>query len=236
MKKICLFFAALFLTFFCWGVEIQLDSRQSFPLPASVNPYTLGGNKKHSTLNTLPEFYPVGWSKDNKFAWCQSYWLDGAVINQFDFYIQDLVEDSIVFEMHQSSEEDIVSIWNQLCNKYSDELEKHGIVVSKNKFLKFPVKVKGKKVLVRKIVDELGQDLETGFNRISYKIVAEKEDRVKIINSAKNVLQQDVFVTGCFYSPFENRVAVVLANEVPGFEGTDIKYSISGCQLIIGFE
>ena len=66
--------------------------------------------------------------------------------------------------------------------------------------------------------------------------MAEKEDRVKIINSAKDVLQQDVFVTGCFYSPFENRVAVVLANEVPGFEGTDIKYSISGCQLIIGFE
>lgn len=39
-----------------------------------------------------------------------------------------------------------------------------------------------------------------------------------------------------FTAPFENRVAVVLANEVPGFEGTDIKYSISGCQLIIGFE
>jgi hypothetical protein len=44
-----------------------------------------------------------------------------------------------------------------------------------------------------------------------------------------------VYACGYFASPYESRVAIVSAEERLAFEGTEIFYSLSGCNLKVGF-
>ncbi len=62
------------------------------------------------------------------------------------------------------------------------------------------------------------------------------DKKVKTAKKSSDVKALAVYASGYFASPYEDRVAIVTAEERFVFEGTELFYSISGCSLKVGFK
>jgi hypothetical protein len=70
----------------------------------------------------------------------------------------------------------------------------------------------------------------------SYQVVATSRKRGrKILSSGSDVMALRMWISGCFLSPFEDRILVVISLEQFVFEGSEVFYRFAGCNLKTGF-
>ena len=203
------------------------------------------------------EFYPIGWSKDGKFAYYAEPADEACGCYFGQLFILDLKSDKILWsydyngldyqgEETKNTPKSINDLWRKNRKLFSEKLREHNIVPQgRFAFLNFPINYQG---------DQLNADLKIKENKdeetIAYGVVAQgtlqlisRRNGKKIVfdhNYVKpdEALPLDLKVLGYVKSPFEERIAVVMIEIYRGYEGpphtTHVK--IVGSSLSGGFK
>lgn len=201
-------------------------------------------------------FYPIGWSRDGKFAYysepvdeeCGCYFATLTII--------DLRTDKLVWEFKNKPTErmndkgepiadDMRKLWKRNERMFFEKLREHKIE-QQARFVMMPAAFRsGAKSYTAKVVRAVGDDPD-GLNRIRKIDLSFSSPSLgkKFLYSAEYKGEEmygsplDAAVAGVFKSPFENRVAVVLIKVQRGWEGPPhtVKPQIAGADLVTGFK
>ena len=182
----------------------------------------------------IDNFYPIGWSKDGKFAYylepvdeaCGCYF--GKLV------IVDLKNDAVLWQFDYTSEDDeernpkkpesLAALWAANRKLFSGKLNENNIEAQRSpRVLRFPINYKADRVapvlsVERKPMSEA--------DRI-YGDVARTRVQLSSRNGKKTVLDQEyseakplyVGIVGYLKSPLEPRVAIILVEIYRGYEG-----------------
>lgn len=205
--------------------------------------YTYENNYKR--IYEYPRFFNLGWSKDGKYAYCIERGVSGAGGAEVAYYIQDVVTDEIIWSYTDStfvggeksySMEYILD--KSIHNNYAliqKKLSQNAIALVTNAYKRLPIKIGDDEIAFKIEITDAGQD-EFGFRMIDYMCKAVKNKKLtKTISQKKHVTADDVYICGYIQSPFENRIALILAEERYVFEGNELFYFVAGCDLVKGF-
>lgn len=200
-------------------------------------------------------FYPIGWSRDGKFAYYIEP-VDEACGCYFgELIIQDLRTDNILWHFKNDPqsrvddkgapiEDDIRKLWKRNEKMFVDKLREHKI----DQFARFALmpatfrsagKAYAAKVVAVKANDDDGLNrvrrltLELGSPTLGKKSLFTSDYKA----DEMWVSPLDATVAGVLKSPFENRVAVVMIKVQRGYEGPPhtVEAQIAGADLTSGF-
>lgn len=189
--------------------------------------------------------YVLGWSKEGKLAYIENEGVEGRGGHDLIFTIQDMVEDKIIYEKIISGydlddEENYIKITFEECIKenskiINEELKKNQIILNPSKTYFLPVKENLGAVIDFKIENEKKYIGEYSLYHMDYDIVAIKNDSKKTIGKVQNKMCEYVMPTAYIKSPYENRIALIVADAEYVFEGEEIYVNFFGCNLKTGF-
>lgn len=202
----------------------------------------------------VERFYPVGWSKDGKFAYylepgdeaCGCYFAKliikdlktDAVLWQFDYDSSDLQD-----TMKARTPESLAALWRFKRDLFNSKLREHNIKAQGAFALQsFPLNYEGDQLTTDLKTKETGQDQAYGIISNAVLQLSSKRKGKKTIfektYKADESLPLDMKVLGYLKSPFEPRVAVVLVEVWRGYEGPPhiTHTNIIGSSLDAGFK
>ncbi len=228
------------------AVDLDRIVRRTFPTYFGREPYQL--------LYT-EGFYPIGWSRDGKFAYYVEPVDEACGCYFAELVIQDLRTDKELWKFRnkpesrmndkgESIEDDIRKLWQRNQKLFSEKLREHGIVSQSRFALLSRTFVSNGRAYTAKVTARKGYDaddmkrvknvvLEFSTPRLGKKTAftaAYKADEMY-------VAPLEVDVAGVFRSPFENRAAIVMIKVQRGWEGPPhtVKVQIAGADLVSGF-
>ena len=249
MKKQVLMVLCLLLAASLFAQDIKSIKLEEYKLDSKITS-TLVDKSKDEKLNIYQqnnEIYVLGWSKDGKMAYLENRCIEGRGGHDLLFTILDLVEDETVFNKKVSwydddddgeSPEKGMSFSDCIKNnsaEFNNELKKNGIILSPSKVMSFPF-VDSKKnrydfdiTVIRKGIGEYN------LIHMTYEIIARKNKNYKILNRVENKICSYALPTGYLKSPYENRIALIVASSEFVFEGDEVFVNFYGCNLNAGF-
>jgi hypothetical protein len=226
-------------------LKIERHVRQSFPK-------YFGRNVRYPQL-TPQAFYPIGWSKDGKFAYYYEPVDEACGCYFANLVIQDMRTDKVVweFEFNQDKladekgnmppEDNIRKLWNKNRKLFSEKLAENNIIASRFNLLG-PSFTAGGNGYTAKTSVRIGPDADdvrvTSFEVMLFspRLGAKKLHTVDYTKDEYlNTL--DARIIGVLKSPYENRVAVVTIEVGRGWEGPPHNGNIvvAGADLMSGF-
>lgn len=200
-------------------------------------------------------FYPIGWSKDGKFA----YYLE-PVDEACDCYfaklfIIDLKTDKVLWSFDYNSEfiDDakkqgrpftLRTLWRANQKLFSEKLREHGIVQQRRfALLSFPITYRADRITARlKLRDKAGftedERLYGTIDRATLHIASRRHGTKVVLDHAYAELRPlYVGLVGYIKSPHEPRIATVLLEVIRGYEGPPhtARVRIVGSSLATGW-
>lgn len=176
------------------------------------------------------QIYPIGWSKDGKFAYIIVHANEAEDSSRVEFFIQDMVSDSIVFSIKIENEDDNYLAQNiqGKQNDIDNLLTRFSIVRTQSELKEFPIHNGSSDIDVSKQASyKTNPEFENNEKFLSdivislYSIENYKVAKTKVLYR-KNLLKTftyDMNVVGYIKSPFEERVAIIASRVVRGWEG-----------------
>ncbi|MBX7172481.1 MAG: hypothetical protein K1X72_16050 [Pyrinomonadaceae bacterium] len=241
-----LMLAVLFLTF---AGTTNFAQNKSFSQPKRL--LLLGDTPEETNENPrlMKEyFYPIGWSKDGKFA----YYLeppDEACGCYFgEIYIVDLRTDKVLwtkkYEGDMEKPEDLKSTWKKFQKLFSQKLNQYKIQAGKTfTLLGEAFEANGDSFKIDYFADvNLDEDPYNSKGSITVKMVSNKKGKKnlyqKTFKGENNAGILGSSLGGVLKSPFESRVAVIRVDTQRGWEGPPhvTKISVVGADLNKGFK
>jgi hypothetical protein len=202
-------------------------------------------------------FYPIGWSKDGKFAYYSEPGDEACDCYFAKLIILDLVSDKVLWsfdydsgnaegEGRKNPPTTITTLWKEKRKLFSDKLREHNIVPQRPfSLLLFPIKQAGDQLTTELKIKE-NKDEETRLygivNQATLQLISRRNGKKTILDKTYDTETDpsplDLKVLGYTKSPFEPRIAVVMIEIHRGYEGpphtTHIK--IVGSSLSSGFK
>ncbi|MBQ6566728.1 MAG: hypothetical protein IJL80_06690, partial [Treponema sp.] len=187
--------------------------------------------------------YLVGFSHDGKMAYLKEVELDGKGGTNLYFIVQDLVSDEILWQL-QSPSDDSYALGQNLLERFISDygaqidkkLSEHGIAISPCEYRSLPYGEGGLSVSAAIESHSTGKMMYDMFEIISYScVVTDGRGRSKKVIENRELMGTEAFVCGCIKNPYEDRLAIVIAEATYGFEGCDILFRIAGCDMRKGF-
>lgn len=196
--------------------------------------------------------YPIGWSKDGKFAYYTEPGDEACGCYFAKLFITDLVNDKVLWSFDYNGLDDdterpkyraMRDLWRKNRKLFSDKLNQYGIIPQRPfSLLMFPINHAGDQLSANlKIEEEKDEEkrhysiikkatLQVGSRRGGTKTVYEE--------SHPEYGPLEIKVLGYLKSPYEPRVAVIIIEVWRGYEGpphvTHIK--VAGSSLTTGFK
>lgn len=208
--------------------------------PASVDIMAYS-TRKPDGFFTVSEIFPVGWSRDGKFAYITKVSVGGRGGTLFTYFIVDTVTDKVVSEFEDDwSDSSDVSIEESIRKKmdiYSSQMHKYKILEGEGvRFFNFPIKDGGKTYEAKlEVVNKADEDPFLGSIQQVDVFVTLDGSISKRIYSKGDTRAYSYWIAGYFLSPFEKRALVIIGEEKRAFEGTHGDFIFSGCSLERGF-
>ncbi len=194
------------------------------------------------------KFYPIGWSKDGKFAYVIEPVDEATGFYFITIAIQDLNSDKVLWKFEYTVKDeiegkDLETTWKEKYAEIKAKLNEYKIEQQKDFQLgstefsvennEFNLKVETNKTDSEyfpgmEVLEKFAVKLSTSTLG-SKEIFSEKEETGVLI---------DALVVGQFKSPYENRIAVLVSTEQIGYEGPPnvIAFKLVGANLDKGFK
>lgn len=201
-------------------------------------------------------FYPIGWSRDGKFAYYTEPVDEACGCYFAELVIQDLRTDKEVWKFKNDPEsrtnakgemlqDDMRRLWRRNQKMFSGKLREHQIIPHTRFTLLGKSFVIGGKTYITKITAPKSKDDEYEMDRvksINVELTSMSLGR-KTLHSSEYKGDQiyaaplEVMIAGAFKSPYENRVAIVMLKVQRGWEGPPhtVDIQIVGADLVRGF-
>ncbi len=211
--------------------EIKIESlvRRTFPSYFG---------RRHRFPELIPEnFYPIGWSKDGKFAYYVEPVDEACGCYFATLVIQDMRTDKKVWEFKYSQDDsyvgdkmtgpgDIRSLWKKNQKLFSEKLAENGIVASRTEMLSKTF-TSGRRKFTAKMTKNLGPNANGYEDRVNLYTVSLSSPKLgakKVFTSEDHTKDEfwfmlDAGLIGVIKSPFEDRIAIVAVEVMRGYEG-----------------
>jgi hypothetical protein len=200
-------------------------------------------------------FYPIGWSRDGKFAYYVEPADEACGCYFAELRIQDLRTDKVLWEFKNDPEsrvdakgeiiaDDIRKLWKRNQKLFDEKLREHGIVpAARSILLGSTFNSAGRrytaKVTTRKAHEEgFGLDMVRAVKLELSSPALGKKDLHSTDYKTETYPPLDIGVAGALKSPFENRAAIVMIKVQRGWEGPPhtVEVQIAGADLVNGFQ
>jgi hypothetical protein len=217
---------------------------EASPLPEPIDLFEY--LKRPEGAYGFPVFRLWGWSRDGKVAWSMEREVEGRGGVTIEYVVQDLVSDEVLWNYPDDSGawdaydpeadgSEAEYSYRHVAAGLREALDAFRIVQGPAKFERFPIKSAGRSYGVDIRIDQK-QATDFGEGVAAYTVRITRDDRkAKEAKKATGAEALSVYACGYFASPYESRVAIVSAEERFVFEGTEMFYSLSGCNLKVGF-
>ena len=200
-------------------------------------------------------FYPIGWSRDGKFAYYVEPVDEECGCYFAELHIIDLKTDKILWKFENRPEErrdekgdmledDMQKLWARNKKMFSDKLREHRIEQTA-RFALLPTTFRSAGKIYTAKVTALRSDDPDGMRRVqrlSLDLSSPTLGKTSLYSEEYKGDQMyasplDAAVAGAFKSPYENRAAVVLLKVQRGWEGPPhtVQIQIAGADLVKGF-
>lgn len=226
------------------AVSLERIVRRSFPVYYGKEPY-------NSLL--IDGFFPIGWSRDGKFAYYVEPVDEACGCYFAELRIQDLRTDKILWEFKNDPnsrvdkdgsplEDDIQKLWKRNQKLFAEKLNEHGIVpVARFAMLRRSFSSGGKTYSAKAISKRSGDEDGLRVKNVVFEVSSPSLGKKTVFSAqySGEVYESplDVGVAGAFKSPYENRAAIIMINVQRGWEGPPhtVDVRIAGADLMKGF-
>ena len=198
--------------------------------------------KKESLI--FDGFYPIGWSKDGKFAYIVEPVDEGSGFYFFKFMIVDFNNAQVVWkwEINESDKIEtgnIAEIWEKHNSKFSEELRKNKIIQSDtHRIDTFPINILGKQYDYKQELKFSKDDIGFGFDIVAFAknyLIIDKTQKLII---SQQDYQDDIILkhkaSGLIQSPDSKYLGVIISSERWGYEGPPnvVNFDIVGYKIV----
>lgn len=229
-------------------LQLKLDAEVRKQLPDYFEDASVDGLLTES-------FYPIGWSKDGKFAYYLEPVDEACGCYFAKLFILDLKTDKVLWSYDYSSDDQenpekspqsLQALWKEKQKQFSDKLREYDIKPQGSAaLLLFPIKHEG---------DQLTSDLKLkqkedkpantfGVGHAALQLSSERRGKKTVFEKTYTVEQDGVLplemkVLGYVQSPFEPRIALILIEVGRGYEGPPhvARIRVVGSSLTTGFK
>jgi hypothetical protein len=230
--------------------RLPFISQIAYPQPKE---FLYAGKRKRDEFpgSLYPKFFPIGWSKDGKFAYVEEPADEACGCYFFTIYIQDLYSDTMAwqwkFEGNPDDGMNLKKIWNKFGTLFTGELNKYQIFpLSFDKLEKLPFLLNGIKYsfLINNspFFDNDSKKTRIAATTITMKVngLARKKVFKKIYTYKGSESPPATYSTtlsnkilGYLKSPYENKIALFYMVENRGWEGPPnvMEFQLVGCDL-----
>lgn len=249
-RKMIILAVVLFAVCLLGQMPCQAQSKQSNVLYAQPAQLTLNGDQDadpEAASATLREkFYPIGWSRDGKFAYYVEPADEACGCYFAQLVIQDLRTDKILWQRRYNSEQSGVNTlkkyWARSRKEFSRQLAQYGIKAQKQFILQNSAINYQKDVLTPEIkVNTISDDGFSVTGDVVLQLISKKMGRKTIYEKKFDPKKVEGFldaeISGSLLSPFEPRAAIVMIETYRGYEGPPhvTRIKIVGATLGTGF-
>ncbi len=203
----------------------------SVPEPVSYG-MTNAGAEDFDIVN----IYPIGWSRDGKFAYV--LWRDyiGTIgrCGDFKFIIRDLVTDAVVwsYDYFEEGSVSFADMWEYNYSRFAGKLRQYAIAEQTFRPEPLPYAEGGDSLSIE--IQAVRKAVSGGDYIRSFEVVAISRKRgAKSLYSEPMTILESIEPAYCFRSPFEKRIAVVLIQKIPALDnlGAVVNPVVIGCHL-----
>ncbi len=257
MKKFFVYsFAVLFILIFASSCKTNKKEQKSAPQKTATDtaksvqeyffPEEFVYNQSVDQVLT-DKFYPIGWSKDGKFAYFVEPADEAAGFYMLDLVVKDMINNEIVWKWETPPDDEapanLEDAWHKYYDLFKRKLNNYGIIQQKNFDLKPTYfSFKGKDYIL---------DLQTNYKRYEgfgidvldfYRVIIKSPQLGEKIVGEERFEEYNVILNctlkGAFISPYEPRIAVLLSFERRGYEGPPnvIEFNLLGTNLETSFK
>lgn len=190
-------------------------------------------------------FYAVGFSQDGKFAYFTEPADEACGCYFFDFFIQDLVTDRILWQYHFNSDrselkdppENPTEMWTQKGEEFQAKMARYGIKWTYPKLQ--PLSPAFPEIQFQNKTKDMTAEFGTVFTTASTLTAHHAGQGQKRISSLSfpNDYVHTIEVGGFFKNPFEERAALLILKTNRGWEGLPktLQFEVIGVHLEKGF-
>ena len=194
----------------------------------------------------LGGFYPIGWSKDHKFAYVIEPPDEATGAYFFELRIQNMITDKVEWEFKYNTladtlntAEDLASVWKLKKRLFEQKLKEYQIVQSNDHPLKaFPIRAQGFTLTTQLETTVVSKEKSKfGFayiNGIDFSATSDAGKKYPLYTKKyKESFLTSIQELGYLKSPNGPQTAIILGGIQRGWEGPPhlIKYTIVGCSL-----
>lgn len=201
---------------------------------------------KHAEECLLIErFYPIGWSKDGKFAYLAEPADEACSCYLAKLVIQNLRTDKILWEYNHQGEPDetLEDLWKARQELFSEKLEEYEIEAVKGFALSESKIHLGGDLLIPKlqISRDKASDNFGDINKVVLQVYSKQKGKKtvyeKYYGSEKYSGLLDAKIFGYLSSPYEPRVGFIMVEVRRGWEGppNSTRTHVIGSSLVTGF-
>ena len=209
--------------------------------------------KGPATENMLTEgFFPIGWSKDGKFAYYTEPVDEACGCYYAGLFILDLKTDKAVWSYNYDSSaqpnpdaapQSLQALWLEKQKLFSDKLREHGIEPQEGAAMSpFPLKHEGDQLTADLSLKEGKDEHGTGVGHALLQLSSQRNGKKTVFEKTYSpekemVLPLDIKVLGYIRSTFEPRIAIISINVRRGHEGPPhvARVQVNGASLVTGF-
>lgn len=214
--------------------------KEAYSVPSELKYY------KPSDEYLFQKFYPIGWSKDGKFAYVIEPADEAAGLYFFKLKIQNMISDKDAYLWEPEEDPETGSIrqmWKDNQMTFANKLNEHKIIPQKDiKLLDTEFSTEDGKFKVT-IENTMETDPDFGFEVVKTTNIYIKSSELgakKIYSYTEKDYNQCLgrIVQGVIKSPYEKRIAVLVKEELRGYEGPPnvVKEFLVGADLERNFK
>lgn len=250
MKKSIFIILLVLISYNVYSQDLTTINLEKYKLDSRITSVLVEETKDSRDFYIYQEnnkIYVLGWSNDGKLAFIENRGIDGRGGHDLHFTIQDMIEDENVYykkikwydddnygenpELKQTFEECI----RNNSKEFNSELKKYKINLNPVKVEIFPVIDKNGTDIDFKIANTKEYIGEFSLPHMDYEIIAIKNNKYKLLSKIENKMCDYVIPTAYIKSPYEDRIALIVANAEYVFEGREVFINFYGCNLNSGF-
>lgn len=192
------------------------------------------------------KFYPIGWSREGKFAYISEPADEACGCYFFKIVIQDMITDDKVWEWKYNDNgagDDMKTVWWKNLRTFNEKLHENKIIQLQDIEIGPPVFQYDNRKYYIDLDTKLREDPDYGFDVMQRAIINIRSPQLgkkTIYNyyERKYAMVLNTMLIGHIKNPYEDRVCIIHTEERRGYEGPPnvVYFKLSGCDLVEGYE
>jgi len=250
LRSVLLATVIFLLVISCQNQETQSNETNSstsveetvleFSIPAKLE-YVDNSNSEF----LVDEFYPIGWSKDGKFAYLVEPADEATGFYFFEIVVKDMNTNNIIWSWKPAEENEdgsLRKVWETNYTLFKDKLNYYKIKQSERIALEKTEFAIDSKNYIAELDLKMEENPDFGFDVVRQATITVSSPQLgrKTVAKYDNDQYSMVLVAslaGILVSTFENKMAVVYKEVHKGFEGPPnvVRFKAEGCHLQEGY-